>query len=366
MNIKRTSITYAPSFSLAESVIANSATIKDVDERTKKIDEKLANENAEKEKRKKESEEKLQEFTQKFNSMEAKRFKIDSLYEQGLDIIFKHIIFECYIKSLVLDQSFINENMSLFEAYVSDFIDGNGGIKIVENVNTRLAKDIKKICTETVNKVSNRKLVEAANDAITANDITFDLNEEENKDLANDIDNLSVDQIAELVKDKVVQVVMDEKKTAAKKEEAIKAAEEDIVNNDRIQSEDDLDKEKDSQNQIEAENPTQEFTLFGAMMQRAYKQLLETAEVVPDVTNMNDYDANDDEAKVIDFSDEDEDRKLNKSFKDEDKTDTLADKALAETISQYTMLEVMNTMNLMPLTRQQIKDMAIDIAYDLK
>lgn len=363
MGIKRTGITYTPSFTLAEAANVNGAPKEDIDDRTKKIDEAEAKAKAEKELKEEESDKKLQELSQKINSREAKMFKINTLYEKGINMVFKHIIFECYRRSLVLDQDFINANRPALEAYVSDFIDGNGGVKLLEGKENRLAKSIKAVCEATVNKVTMRKLNEAKNESITADDIDFDLDEKEKEDLSNDIDNLSVDQIAALVRDKVVQVVMDEKKSAAKKEEAIKSAEEDIVADDSIESEEDLEKKKELADAVEKEkSPMHEYTLFGAIMKRSYHQLLEKAETVPDVAEMNEYDASEDEGE-LEFKDEEEQEELDDSFKDSG--DSIADKALAESITEYTMLEMMNTMSLITLNRTQIKEMAIDIAYGL-
>lgn len=366
MGIKRTNITYAPSFNKLAEASLNNGPMVDIDDRTKKVDELQAKANEEKERKAEESDRKLQEYYQKVNTMEAKTYKINSLYEKGLSMVFKHIIFECYKRSLVLDQDFIAANQPALEAYVSDFIDGNGGMKLLEGKNNRLAKSIKSICESTVGKVTMRKLNEAKNEAITPDDIDFDLDEKEKEDLSNDIDNLSVDQIAALVKDKVVQVIMDEKKSAAKKEEAIKSAEEDIVADDSIESEEDLQKKKELADAIDKEKtPMQEYTLFGAIMKRSYQQLLEMAdtEEVPDVTKMNEYDASEDEGE-LEFKDEEEQDELDDSFKDSG--DSIADKALAETITEYTMLEMMNTMSLIELNSTQIKEMAIDIAYGLK
>jgi len=363
MGLKRTGITYAPSFEFAEIANINGAPKEDTDDRTKKIDEKEALAKEAEKLKEEESERKLQEFSQMINSVEAKRFKINSLYEKGLNIVFKHIIYECYRRSLVLDEDFILANQVALEAYVSDFIDGNGGMKLLENKNNRLCKSIKSICESTVGKVTMRKLAEANNPAITPDDIDFDLDEKEKEDLSNDIDNLSVDQIANLVKDKVVQVIMDEKKTAAKKEEDIKAAEDEIIADDNINSEEDLEKKKELDEAIKREEtPTEEFTLFGAMMKRAYRQLIEQAETVPDVAKANDYDASEDEGE-LEFKDEEEQEEFDDSF---NAGDSIADKALAESITEYTMLEMMNTMGLITLNMRQIKEMAINIAYGLE
>ena len=77
---------------------------------------------------------------------------------------------------------------------------------------------------------------------------------------------------------------------------------------------------------------------------------------------MNEYDASEDEGE-LEFKDEEEQEELDDSFKDSG--DSIADKALAESITEYTMLEMMNTMSLITLNRTQIKEMAIDIAYGL-
>ena len=102
------------------------------------------------------------------------------------------------------------------------------------------------------------------------------------------------------------------------------------------------------------------------MMKRSYQQLLESADKEPIVKEDGLDEYNSDSRMEFNDYDNDTHDDFEEAFGEIDEEDTLADKALAESITQYTMFEMLNTLQFKSFNLRQTKELAMKIAYDLK
>ena len=200
-------------------------------------------------------------------------FMLDNISRTGKELVFKDIMFEAFRGALYLDPSFIQLKEANLRTLLYSYIDKNGGYTMLENAiyknKTPLLIAIKDICEETAKAVVTRKGREA-NDGVDTLDLSFDMNEEERRRLDYEKSNLGIDELSELVKDKVLAVVKDEKSRQEQQKEIT----------DNIQAEVDEIKEDDADAQVEVKEfysidsqPVllQEATLFESIMRSSYE-----------------------------------------------------------------------------------------------
>lgn len=376
MNIIRNEIVKAPTSSTGLGHVYMESDLTKMDGRGTKIKKQ----EEEEETKKKEKEDKKKEAdkanTEAYVDYATKEAKLNEAYRQGPSLILKRILTEFYIKSLALDEDFVQANRIAFENTINDYVDNNGGINLIKENDSNFCQSLYKICKEMTSKVTSRLLTESNNKDAKAIDINFDLNEEEENDLNKKMEDLSIDEITKLVKDKVVQVVMDEKRSAMKQKKEIEEAEEEIKNSEDIESEEDLEKAKKlekAKEDAKGEEATEESTLFGTMMSRNYKRLLEAADSVeigdpeehvedPDESFVDEL-MDDDDIEFDDFINDPDDEDYENDFLDSlnEGSFSINEKALAETICEYTLYETMNTLKIKTYTTMEVKKLIEDI-----
>ena len=289
-----------------------------------------------------ESGEKLDKHIEKCNKDNKKKaiqntitHKADALYNEGCTEVFKSIILDMYTKSLFLDEDYVLENFNAISNYVDSYIDKIGGFSVLEKAcaknKSKLLKNVKGLCETTSKKVCNR----VKREADELEDLKFELNDDEKKEFEYNKDNLGIDQIKEVVKDKVLNVVLEEKKREEKSQELQSDIEEELSNDDSLQTEEQVREAAENIVFNKAENTA---SFFNALMRGCYKSMVcEGTAVIEsnlEVIEIDDIDEEDFFDEDDDFLDDDE-----REFGDDD------DFAIDEVVTEYANKNIIDIMN---------------------
>jgi hypothetical protein len=203
--------------------------------------------------------------------------KVSEVYHTGKNIIFKEILFEVFKKSLYLDTEFIQENWENLRSLTDSYVDSNGGIKLLEAAVTKtgspLLKNVLALCENVAKAVCQRKL-KKANECDEVDDIlNFDLEKDEEDDLNYEKQKLGIDELADMVKQKVLTVVQDEKSRQQDEDELYGDIENQLSEDDNVNDENSVE---EALNKIFImKNPIEESTLFDSLLRSSYKEVLE-------------------------------------------------------------------------------------------
>lgn len=296
-----------------------------------------------------------------------KSVRSSKLYNIGRESLFKEVMVEMYVDSLLLDMTFVNENKTNIIGFVHKYIDDRGGIKLLENAidssDSKILKDLKVICEKSCKEVCDRKFKDPEDQMID-----FDMTEKEKDDFDSRKNDLNLDELTDLVKNKVLTVVKDEKENSAKRDEFITAIEDELSTQD-LETEEEV---KEAYNKLVIEPKEKDVTLFEALMQAAYKELLENVAVMSynketEEEEESKRNVNTDEDDLSDDESEDADGEEKDLYEDEESADDSEqlnegtvdmDLVLAEAISTYTMYELTNTLKLESFNNKQVREMA--------
>lgn len=239
-------------------------------------------------KQKEELEKKVQDKRKQINKqfsnakleMAAKKAKFDKklgeMHSKGKKAIFKRLVTEMYIESLYLDESFILENFENIANIVDTFIEENGGYSLLENAylqsKSPLLKQMIDICESTTKKVNERVYKESAKTQ-DLDLLNFDLNHDEKEELDYQKRDLGIDEISAIVKEKVLKVVKDEKAREKKHEELKNDIEQELSENPDVVDEKSV--KENLARMFTQVSPTEEGTLFNALLRSNYKNILE-------------------------------------------------------------------------------------------
>jgi hypothetical protein len=281
---------------------------------------------------------------------------INQIYQTGREVILKDILFEMFSKSLVLDEEFIVEQEENLRALVESYVEGKGGYSLLENAyretKSPFLKSIKTVCESTANKVARRKMNDAQENQLDVSAIKFELNDDEKQELDYEKEKISVDKLSELVKNKVLTVVQDEKARQAKEEEVYQDLEDQAQENGG----DDESVAESVKRSIIREMPVEESTLFNSLFRHSYKEMLESVassvsadSIDDDDDNPDDYNINATEKDVMasaaEFQ-EDSTLKGESAKHGSVQSDIDMDLILAESITKYTLMELSYTIQL--------------------
>ena len=268
--------------------------------------------------------------------LENSRFSIlNNMSLQAKEETFKQIVFEAFYHSLVLDSDFLVENYNNIKAFSDNYIDSHGGYSILEeackrNKNNKLLKNVKNACTKSASRVVARKN-EQMKESYEAEIINFELTEEEKDEIRYSAD-LGIDEVSEIVKDKVRKVLQSEQDRQSFEEELLSQLEEGVGVKEST---------------IQYANIVEETTLFNGLMRKGAKMILQ--EKASCKEGMEEIDDEFDSDDIIEKLEEDEDLNL--------------DIVLSEAITNYTLLEVMNTYMLEDFPLSKVRKMAHDTLY---
>lgn len=295
---------------------------------------------------------------------------------------FKAFMFEGFINSLYLDKKFKEEHAQEIYNVMESYIDGNGGYKLLENApKTKFIKQLMESCEE-IGKDCCKKDSEGQCEKQDWNKpkwntgIYSDLKAKVEKD----INKMSFDTLAKLVKDKVLTVVQDEKKRS----EVMKEFEEDV--NNQVDSA----LEESINLRLHSTSPVKVPTLWEALMTESYKAILNEGVTFFALGVNNGIGINpdyiDDSDEEIHWDSEDE-KDIDDAFTadkfDQHKQDdgqnidhesaaccesagksVNMDHVMCEALTKYTLIEFMNTAQFTNLKSNDVRKMAMHLTYD--
>lgn len=288
---------------------------------------------------------------------------------------FKAFMFEGFINSLYLDKKFKEEHAQEIYNVMESYIDGNGGYKLLENApKTKFIKQLIESC-ESIAKDCSMKTDEKEYSKQDWNKPKWNsgIYSELKTRVEKDINKMSFDTLAKLVKDKVLTVVQDEKKRS----EVMKEFEEDVNNQVNGAVEESINL------RLHSESPVKIPTLWEALMTESYKAILNEGStfyvlevsddlgVDPDSMDKSDEEINWDEDDEDDIDDAfttdkfDHEEEKPKSISEESAGKTVnMDHVMCEALTKYTLIEFMNTAQFTNLKSNDVKNMAMHLTYD--
>lgn len=297
----------------------------------------------------------------------------NQLYKEGKELLFKDIMSDIYLESVYLDESFKEENEDVIRATMADYIERQGGFAMLEAAckkeGTKLLKDMKEVVEKTSRKCAMRKTSElkeacASNKGkgakameVMNNKHNFDMDDEEMKEYNKSREKLSEDEIVKLVKNKVLDVIKDEKS----RQKDIEAFETEIAEKADEIAETETQKEafKESVSKLVNQNTYVDMSLFEAIQFSTMKEVME---------NVNKKDSNpynNLEEYIEDFEEESFDDDDTDIFDDDEIFEGASidmDLVLAESITKYTLLEVCHTLKLEEFTRDSIQNLCLKLS----
>lgn len=261
------------------------------------------------------------------------------LYMEGKEVLFKDIMSNIYLESVYLDDDFKYENAANLKAVMIDYIDKNGGYQLLESAikqsgGNKVLKTMKAVIESCARKASLRKTKELQEACVGKNKgakalevmnqkHSFDLNEEEAKEYNKSREKLSEDEIVNLVRNKVLDVVKDE----SERQRDIEAFEQEIQERtEELSSEKEKAALKESVTANMNAGTFTDTTLFEAINISSMKEMMQEMK----------------ESGVEESVD--------------------MDLVMAESISKYTLLEVVNTLCLESFSRDDVQRLCIQLA----
>ena len=289
------------------------------------------------------------------------RTKINTINEAAKVGILKDILFEVFQKSLILDEEFLIQQESSLRYIVNKYVDDNGGFALIENAiktsDSILLKKIKTLCESIARDVCNRKLKDAKS-IDDPSDFNFDVTDDENEKLDYGKSTLDIDRISELVKNKVLTVVQDEKHRQESETERMNNIEDEVKKSINEATSEAIDIAFDK---IIVSKPAIESgTLFNALLRSTYRELLLENVAITSTDHNNieknhdksaSYNVNTDEEDITsdDIDNEDDEietSEINPDLLYENSSSIDMDIILTECIAKYTFMEMLHTIKL--------------------
>lgn len=193
-------------------------------------------------------EKEMSKRTEALESLRIKKLKSDAkssrvtmenkLYNEGMKILKKKVLFEMVYNSYWLDDDVkaktVSEMYDKFNATMS-YVEENCKESLQES-ETPFLSNIGEIIESTCRKASKRIAKEAKDSGDV--DVSFDLTSDEEKEMDDKLNELGKDEIEQMVRDKVLSVVKDEKANGKKKAEMFDEI-------DKAEKEEDDDEDED-------------------------------------------------------------------------------------------------------------------------
>ena len=260
-----------PIDTVSDVTISNIALREHAEREQERINE-AHRENIEKERQNKE----LQESIVKKSLFESQlEYKIGKLSSEGRDLVFKDMVFEVFSNALLLDDYFVKEHADELKLAVDDFIDNNGGYKMLEEAcgkhDIPLLKAMKKSCDKIVMEVCKKK-IEEAKECKETDGIGFIIDDEDSEKLDYAKKDLSLADVSDLVKNKVLTVVKDEKKQEENNKEILTEIEDELAEDENVTDEKSLNEA--FHKVIIQQSPIEEATLFNSLLRNSLNEMI--------------------------------------------------------------------------------------------
>lgn len=291
---------------------------------------------------------------------------LERMIDHGKLLILKDVLFEMYRDALVLDDSFKEAKESHIKHTISEYVDSKGGYALLENAvrtsGSPLLKEMKVLIEKTASKVARRKQAEIKDNQTPVNQIEFELDTDEKKGLDLGKADLNLDRISDMVKAKVLTVIKDEQARQVKEDQLY----EDIEAEAQQQN---IPAKEASQKIIFNKPVLEESTLFNSIFRNIYKTYVtENISIQTDNTDSGDafmdaldYDVNAEDKDTVDdgvnFGSEKNSRNDVELINDEEMSIDM-DLILAESIANYTLMDLTYTLKLENYTNLDIRNMS--------
>lgn len=309
----------------------------------------------------------------------------NQIYKEGREMLFKDIMSDIYLEAVYLDDEFKLENADVIKATMYNYIDKNGGFAMLEAAckkeGTKLLSDMKEVVEKTSRKCAMRKTSELkeACDPKTSKEAcakkeacapnkgkgvkamevmntkhNFDMTDEEIKEYTKAREKISEEEIVKLVKDKVLDVIKDEKS----RQEDIEKFEAEIAEQAETITDSETQQKafKESAMKMISQNTFADMTLFEAIQFSTMKEVMESVSKDKNpYNNLEEYIEHNDEDSFDEESDILEDDEVFEN------TQIDMDLVLAESITKYTLLEVCNTIKLEKFTRDSVQQLCMNL-----
>ena len=280
---------------------------------------------------------------------------INKIYNDAKTHIFKDILFEVFFNSLLMDDDFLQENSANIKHLTDKYIDDGGGFKVLDNaiknsMDNELLKKIKSVCESVAKEICDRKLSDSK-ECKNIELIDFDMNQKETDMLDySKKDNLNIEKISELVKNKVLTVVKDEKERQEINHEIVENIENDLKANDDVTDEKSLNEAMSKI--VLNKSVIESSTLFDALFRDCYQEYITENVAIASA----DKDNIDDDKEVSRNYDTEMD--MDDALEDEEPvedTEVNMDLILTEAITKYTLMETLYTIGLENYSHENIK-----------
>ena len=205
-----------------------------------------------------------------------------NMHSEILNGVLENVIESIYYDALYLDDDFKEYNSAAIRESVHDFLTERGGYKYIQEAYNRtkspLLKSIMEICEETTREVSQRKIKECndkANNKQSLDDIKlFDMTDVEQEKLNYEKEAIGMEKISKVIKDKILNVVKEEKKREAEHVELIDEIENQLSEDENVNDEKAV---AEALSSIFVQNSNlEEGTLFNSMLRKNYKNVIES------------------------------------------------------------------------------------------
>lgn len=204
--------------------------------------------------------------------------------------VLENVLTSIYYDALFLDDEFKEFNASVVQETVHDYIVKKGGYKYIEEAYNRtkspLIKAIMNICEETSKEINDRKMKEMRdNEEFNFKLFKFDMNQEEKDKLDYKKESIGLEQISNSIKNKVLNVVKEEKKREAEHTELMDEIEAQLSDDPNVN---DAETVAEALNSIFINNVNiEEATLFNTLLRTNCKKVLENGYESLELERMN-------------------------------------------------------------------------------
>lgn len=205
--------------------------------------------------------------------------------------VLENVLTSIYYDALFLDDDFKEHNAVVIQEAVHDYLVDKGGYNyIVEAYNrtkSPLIKAIMDICEETSKEV-NKKEIKKMNEDMSytfGKLFKFKLEEEEKQKLDYNKESIGLKQISSTIKDKILDVVKEEKKRETEHAEMMDEIENQLSDDPEVN---DAEAVAEALNKIFINNVNiEEGTLFNSLLRTNYKRVLESGYDALELERMN-------------------------------------------------------------------------------
>jgi hypothetical protein len=192
--------------------------------------------------------------------------------------VLENILTSLVYESLYLDDEFKDFNMTVIEEAVHNFVEDRGGYSYLTNAYNKtkspLLKSIMDICEESGKEINQRRINEMKDDKKNElAEIRFNITSDEKDRIDYSKDSIGIKQVADVIKDKVLNVVKDEKKRETEHAELMDEIESQLSEDPEVNNPEQV---AEALGKIFIKNTNiEEATLFNTILRTNYKRVLE-------------------------------------------------------------------------------------------